>query len=70
VAYNEAVKNGRTTLIVDSEDDEPGQKALAPRPRGHKVTKADLAPEASALMLSQTLEKIMADHGRVSSRPG
>jgi hypothetical protein len=31
-AYNEAIKNGTATLIVDGEDDEPGQKALPPRP--------------------------------------
>jgi hypothetical protein len=47
-------------LVVDDEDDEPGQKALPPRPRGHKATKADLAREASSLAFSQTLEKIMA----------
>jgi hypothetical protein len=39
-------------LVVDDEDDEPGQKALPPHPRGHKATKADLTREASTLALS------------------
>jgi hypothetical protein len=47
-------------LVVTGEDYEPGQEALPPCPWGHKATKADLAREASALALSQTLKKIMA----------
>jgi hypothetical protein len=59
--YHESVKNGTTSLVVDVEDNDPGQKALPPRSRGHKATKADLTREASALAVSQTLEKFMAD---------
>jgi hypothetical protein len=46
-AYNEVIKNGTTTVVVDGEDDAPGQNALPPRPRGHKSTKADLARSRS-----------------------
>jgi hypothetical protein len=59
--YHEVVKNGIAALVGGGEDDDPGQKALPPHPQGHKATKANLAREASALALSQTLEKIMAD---------
>jgi hypothetical protein len=48
-------------VVVNGEDGEPGQKSLPPRPRGHKTSKANLAREASALALSQGLQKIMAD---------
>jgi hypothetical protein len=54
-AYQEAIKNGTTTVVVDVEDDEPGHNALPPRPQGHKFTKADLAREALALALSHAL---------------
>jgi hypothetical protein len=33
-AYQEAIKNGTTTVVVDGEDGESGQNALPPRPRG------------------------------------
>jgi hypothetical protein len=33
VTYKEAVKNDKTTVVVGSEDDEPGQNALPPCPR-------------------------------------
>jgi hypothetical protein len=54
-AYQEAVKNGTTTVVLDDEDDEPGQNALPPCPRGHKSTKANFSREASTLASSQTL---------------
>ncbi|KAK1663471.1 hypothetical protein QYE76_051630 [Lolium multiflorum] len=68
VAYNEAVKNGVATLVMDGEDDEPGQKALSPRPWDRKATKADLAREALALALNQTLEKIIAESQSVLAK--
>jgi hypothetical protein len=60
-AYHETVKNGTATLVVDNEEDGPGQNALPSRPRSHKATKADLSREASTLELRQALEKIMAE---------
>jgi hypothetical protein len=62
VAYHEAFKNETAMVVVDSEDDDSGQKALPPRPRGHKVTKANLDREARALAFTQTLEKTMAEN--------
>ncbi|KAK1596241.1 hypothetical protein QYE76_018007 [Lolium multiflorum] len=62
VANHEAVKNGRAKVLVDGEDDDLGQKALPPRPRDHKATKADLTREALALAFTQTLEKMMAEN--------
>jgi hypothetical protein len=44
--YHEAVKNGTATLVVNGEDDDPGQNALPPHPRSHKASKADLSREA------------------------
>ncbi|KAK1644416.1 hypothetical protein QYE76_062221 [Lolium multiflorum] len=67
-AYHEAVKNGTATLVIDGEDEDSGQKALPPRPRGHKATKAGLTREASALALSQTLEKIMVESQAVLAK--
>lgn len=61
-AYQEAIKNGTASLVIDGEDDDPGQKTLPPLPRGHKATKADLAREASTLTFSHILEKIMANN--------
>jgi hypothetical protein len=42
VAYYEAIKNRTTTLVINGEDNDPGHKALPPRPWYHKATKADL----------------------------
>jgi hypothetical protein len=59
-SYNEAVKNGTTTVVVDGEDDAP-DNALPPRPRGHKSTKDDLAHKVSDLPLSETLKAMLAE---------
>jgi hypothetical protein len=42
-AYQEAVKNVTATLVIDDKDDDSWQKALPPRPWGHKPIKVDLA---------------------------
>jgi hypothetical protein len=54
-AYQEAVKNGTSIVVVDGEDDKLGQNALPPCPRGHKSTKANFSREASTLASSQAL---------------
>ncbi|KAK1660770.1 hypothetical protein QYE76_048929 [Lolium multiflorum] len=61
-AYDEAVKNVTTPVVVDDEDDDHGRQALLPRPRGHKATKTDLAWEAAVLAFTQSLEKLMTEN--------
>jgi hypothetical protein len=56
----DTLKNGTTTVLVHGEDYAPGQNALPSRPRGQKSTNADLVREASALALSERLEKMMS----------
>jgi hypothetical protein len=45
---------------VDGIEEAADQNALPYRPRGTKATKADLKCEASALTLSETMQKMMA----------
>jgi hypothetical protein len=54
-AYQEAVKNGTSIVVVDGEDGKLGQNALPRCPRGHKSTKANFSREASTLASSQAL---------------
>jgi hypothetical protein len=62
-AYKKSLKNGggAASAVIDVEEEGPTKGALPSRPRGHKATKADLKPDASALALSKTLKAMMAE---------